>query len=159
MLFEEEMSAMKRLRLLVVVGVIAAAIPLSLTAAKATGGGGGYPPPANSVSINYDAQYDALGAIIHVGLNVRCKNVGGAPGQVDVSVSQSPPESPTPATGDGLTNVVCDGRTHSVGVTLGGIGFDAGKAKATATLVPPVADVTHSVTTSRTINIAVMNPA
>ena len=30
--------------------------------------------------------------------------------------------------------VVCDGNTHSVGVTVIGVGFDTGYAKATATL-------------------------
>jgi hypothetical protein len=148
---------MKRIRLLVLLGAVAVALPLGLTTAKATGGG--YPPP-NAVSINYDAQYDTVGATIHVGLQVRCKSAPlGAPGQVSVDVSQAPPETPYPmAAGSGLNNVVCDGNTHSVGVTIIGEGFDAGKAKAKATLFPAL-DPTHPVYTSRTINIRVMNPA
>jgi hypothetical protein len=146
---------MKR-RLLVLLGAVAVALPLGLTTAKATGG----TTTTNSVSINYDAQYDTLGNTIHVGLQVRCKSAGlGVPGQVEVNVSQAPPETAYPvAMGSGLNNVVCDGRTHSVGVTIIGEGFDAGKAKATATLFPAV-DPLHPVKTSRTINIVVMNPA
>jgi hypothetical protein len=49
--------------------------------------------------------------------------------------------------------VVCDGKSHSVGVTLVGEGFDAGKAYATAELV---AAVGQSATASKQINIIVM---
>ena len=152
---------MKRLRLLVVLGAIAVALPLGLTTAKATGGS----TSTNYVSINYDAQYDTLGNTIHVGLQVRCKPGGldidglPIPGQVMVDVSQAPPETATPvAAGSGLNNVVCDNRTHSVGVTIIGEGFDAGKAKAKATLYP-ANNPLSPVYTSRTINIRVMNPA
>jgi hypothetical protein len=151
---------MKRLRLLVVLGAVAVALPLGLTTAKATGSS-----TSNSVSINYNAQYDTLGNTIHVGLQVRCKPGGldidglPIPGQVMVDVSQAPPETPTPvAAGSGLNNVVCDNRTHSVGVTIVGQGFDAGKAKAKATLYP-ANNPLSPVKTSRTINIVVMNPA
>jgi hypothetical protein len=147
---------MKRLRLLVVLGAVAVALPLGLATAKATGGSG--TTGSNSVSIAQDAQYDLLGGIIHVGLTVSCKNNMGAPGQVEVTVEQWPPETPYyMAAGGGLNNVVCDGKPHTVGVSVTGEGFDAGRAKATATLIPPVADVTHSVTTSKWITIKVMN--
>jgi hypothetical protein len=155
---------LKRLRLLVVLGVVAVALPLGLSAAHANGGGGSYPPPpANYVSINYEAQYDTLGNTIHVGLQVRCKPGGldidglPVPGQVTVDVSQAPPETATPvAVGSGLNNVVCDNRTHSVGVTIIGEGFDAGKAKAKATLYP-ASNPLAPVSTSSTINIEVMD--
>jgi hypothetical protein len=60
-------------------------------------------------------------------------------GLVDVMVEQFPPETPYPmGFGSGPQPVVCDGKTHTVGVTIVGEGFDAGRAKATATLtVPP----------------------
>jgi hypothetical protein len=148
---------MKRIRLLVLAGAVAVALPFGLATAKATGTTGG--TTTNSVSINYAAQYDLNGNIIHVGLSVRCKPgiVPLEPGQVDVTVEQGPPETAYPvAAGGGLNNVVCDGRSHSVGVSITGIGFDAGRAKATATLIPP-AGGGNSVTTTRTINIIVMN--
>jgi hypothetical protein len=142
---------MKRIRLLVVLGAIAVALPLGLTTAKATGSTGN-----NSVTISQNAQYDLLGGIIHVGLTVSCKtNV--LPGQVEVTVEQYPPETPYPmAAGGGLNNVVCDGKSHTVGVSITGEGFDAGRAKATATLTPPVGSGS-SVTTSKWITIKVMN--
>jgi hypothetical protein len=144
-----------RIRLLIILGVIALALPFGMGAARATG-----TPPANEVIIQPDAQYDLLGNIIHVGLRVRCKagTLPGTPGQVDVVVEQFPPETPYPvAEGSGLNNVVCDGRTRTVGVSILGVGFDAGRAKATATLIPPLG-AGGMVTTKRTINIVVMNP-
>ena len=151
---------MKRLRLLVVLGVAALALPLGLTAAHATGGGGSY--PANSVSVNYYAQYDLNGNIVHLGLNVRCKNVGlGVPlgnGEVSGTIAQSPPQTPYPTVVNiGANSVVCDGKTHAVGLSVQGVGLDAGLAKATVTLVPPVGGGS-AVTTTAPINIVVMNP-
>ena len=151
---------MKRLRLLVVLGVIAVALPLGLTTAHATGGGGSY--PANWVGINYYAQYDLNGNIVHLGLNVRCKDVGlGVPlgnGEVSGSISQEPPQTPYPTVVNiGANSVVCDGKTHAVGLSVQGVGLDAGLAKATVTLVPPVGGGSPVTTTAR-INIVVMNP-
>jgi len=58
---------------------------------------------------------------------------------VNVSVDQPYPESPDPlgAHGTGVMDVVCDGKTHNVGVTVVGVIYDAGKAKAKANLVAP----------------------
>ena len=94
-------------------------------------------------------------------MDVRCKKgtVPADPGQVQVTVTQEPPETPYPMTaGSGLNSVVCDGQTHSVGVTIGpgAPPFDAGRAKATATLFPPPGGG-NGVTATRTINIIVMN--
>jgi hypothetical protein len=143
----------KRIRLLVLFGAVAIALPLGLLPVGAT-------ETANSVAIQRHAQYDNFGFIIHVGLDVRCKKgtVPSDPGQVQVSVTQEPPETPYPMTaGSGLNNVVCDGQTRSVGVTITGApGFDAGRATATATLFPPPGGGS-GVTVTRTINIIVMN--
>jgi hypothetical protein len=124
---------MKRIRLLVLAGAIAAAIPFGITAAGATGGTGS----TNSVTIQQYADYDAAGFVLDVGLYVRCS--GGVNGLVTVNVSQSPPQTPYPVGfGSGPQPVVCDNNTHAVGVTVGGEGFDAGIAKATATLTVPM---------------------
>ena len=37
----------------------------------------------------------------------------------------------------GNSVVVCDGKSHAVGLTVDGAGFDDGKAKATVTLTNP----------------------
>ena len=118
---------MKRIRLLVLIGAVAVALPLGLTTAKATGGSTG-----NSVSIDYYADFDTAGANIDVKLYVRCTGTAVA----NVTLKQSPPETASPVTvGSGPQPlVVCDGQTHSVGVTVFGFGFDTGKAYATATL-------------------------
>jgi hypothetical protein len=126
---------MKRLRLLVLLGAVAVALPLGLTTAKATGD----PPPANSVTIQQYADYDAAGAILDVGLYVRCRGNGTVAhnGLVSVQVEQFPPQTPFPlGFGSGPQSVVCDGTAHAVGVTIVGEGFDAGQARATATLTP-----------------------
>ena len=121
---------MKRLRLLVVLGAIALALPLGLATAKATGTTGG--TGSYSVSIDPYADYDLAGGNIDVKLYVRCTGATVA----DVMLQQSPPETAAPvAVGSGPQPlVVCDGQTHSVGVTVIGVGFDTGYAKATATL-------------------------
>jgi hypothetical protein len=140
----------KRIRLLVVLGLVAVALPLGLMPARATG-------TTNSVTIQQYADYDAAGFVLDVGLYVRCKKVvGNLPGEVIVTVEQSPPQTPYPvAFGSGPQSVVCDGNTHAVGVTIVGEGFDAGYAKATATLTPPPGGGS-SVTTSRWITIVVV---
>ena len=121
---------MKRIRLLVVLGALALALPFGLSAAKATGS-------TSSVTIHEQADYDAAGFVLDVGLNVRC--YGGVNGLVTVEVEQYPPETPyMVAFGSGPQSVVCDGYSHTVGVTIGGEGFDAGRAKATATLMVPL---------------------
>ena len=126
---------MKRIRLLVVIGVVAVALPLGLLqgVAGATGGSGTTP---TAVSIQPKAQFDDDGVFLHVGLSVRCAP-SPLPGLVKVQVDQYPPESPTEVHGFGSNDVVCDGRSHTVGVTLGGFKFDAGRAYATATVFPP----------------------
>jgi hypothetical protein len=102
------------------------------------------------VSIEPNAQYDIQGSILHVELKATCT---GGTGAVVVQVTQSPPETPYPvAFGSGPNFVVCDGRTHEVGVTIFGEGFDAGKAFATATLTSPAG----SDTDMRTIDIRVV---
>jgi hypothetical protein len=135
---------MKRIRLLVLVGAVAVALPLGLSTARATG-------TTTSVTIHEQADYDAAGFVVDVGLNVRC--YGGVNGLVDVTVEQFPPETPYPmGFASGPQSVVCDGKSHTVGITLVGPGFDAGRAKATATLtVPP--SVEPTATTTRWITL------
>ena len=124
---------MKRIRLLILLGMVAVALPLGILQgiAKATGSSG----TGSSVSINYYADYEFVGGILDVGLHVSCT---GGSGALDVTVTQEPPETPYPmAAGSGPQIVVCDGHSHSVAVTIGGGVFDAGKATAKATLVAP----------------------
>jgi hypothetical protein len=131
---------MKRIRLLVLLSALAVALPVGVLAgvAKATG------PTGSSVTIEEFADYDAAGLVLDVGLYVRC--YGGVNGEVLVTVEQSPPETPYPiGFASGPQSVVCDGKTHRVGVTIVALapGFDAGRALATATLfVPNQPDVT-----------------
>jgi hypothetical protein len=116
--------------------MVAVAIPLGILqgVAKATGGSG----TGSSVSINYYADYEFVGGILDVGLHVTCS---GGSGALDVTVTQEPPETPyLMAAGSGPQTVVCDGHSHSVAVTVGGGIFDAGKAKAKATLLAPSGD-------------------
>jgi hypothetical protein len=126
-----KVSNMKRIRLLVLAGVIAAALPFGITSVGATGSTGS----TTSVTIRDRADYDFVGTTIDVGLYVRCS---GGSGSVIVNLNQYPPETPYPvATGSGPQIVACNGQTHSVAVTVGGFGFDAGRAKATATVTAP----------------------
>ena len=105
----------------------------------------------SSVSINQYADFNFAGTQLDVGLQVSCT---GGTGLVTVSVDQPYPESPDPlgAHGTGEMDVVCDGKTHNVGVTVVGVIYDAGKAKATATLTAP----SGAVTTTRQIVIRVV---
>jgi hypothetical protein len=140
---------MKRIRLLILLGMVAVALPLGLlqSVAKAAGS-----PPDNTVSIDEHADYDFVGTQLDVGLNVRCR--GGSSGAVVVNVSQDPPETPFPVSfGSGPQFVVCDGSTHSVGVTITGFGFDAGKASATADLTTDSGGSAHA---ERLITIVVV---
>jgi hypothetical protein len=113
--------------------------------ALATGGG------SSAVAINQYADFNFNGTQLDVGLQVACT---GGTGVVNVSVDQPYPESPDPlgAHGTGVMDVVCDGKTHNVGVTVIGVIYDAGKAKATAMLTAP----SGTVTTSRQIVIRVV---
>jgi hypothetical protein len=136
---------MKRVRLLVLLGAVAVALPLGLTTAKATGTTG-----TNSVSIDPYADFDTFGGNIDVKLYVRCTGTTVA----EVTLKQSPPETGSPVTVGVGSNplVVCDGNTHSVGVTVGGAGFDTGYATATATLLGVPGDVVKAKST-RTVYI------
>ena len=125
---------MKRVRLLVLLGMVAVALPLGLLkgVAGATGGSG----TSTSVGIRQYADYNAAGVELDIGLNVRCT---GGIGTAEVFVKQPPPETGFPATMGTGTNpdVVCDGQTHSVGVTVVGLVFDPGKAYVKADVVSP----------------------
>ena len=122
---------MKRIRLLVLAGALAAALPFGMTAVGATGSSSSY------VSINDRADYDFIGTNLDVGLKVTCKDSTGF-GTVTVTVNQAPPATPYPVGyGSGPQSVVCDGRSHSVAVTIVGAGFDGGRATATAALLTP----------------------
>lgn len=141
---------MKRIRLLILAGAVAVALPFGLTSAGATGGGS-----TSSLTINQNAQYDVLGNVIHVGLRARCP-ASSAPGTIHVHVVQDPPESVTHTEGDSLVKeVVCDGQTHTVGATIFNplleLGFDAGRAYATAEFIAG-----GSAADARWINIIVM---
>ena len=141
-------NMVKRIRLLVLAGAVAIALPFGLTTAGATGGTG------TSVTIQEHADYDAIGFVLDVGLRVRCQ--GGVNGLVDVTVEQFPPETPYPmGFASGPQSVVCDGKSHTVGVTVTALGlpFDAGRAKATATLAVPMQP---AVTATRWITIVVV---
>ena len=121
---------MKRIRLLIVLSALAVALPVGVLSGVAKARGG--TEPTSALSIDQLAQYDVDGFIIHVGLRVRCPS---SPlfGTIEVTVTQSPPESPGPAVGTSLVKqVVCDGRSHTVGASIHGEGFDEGRAYATA---------------------------
>jgi hypothetical protein len=123
-----------RLGVLFVSVLLLLLLPAGNAFATGTTGGGS----SNAVSIQPYAQYDTFGAEVTVGLNVRCKS-NALPGQIQVNVSQSPPETPYPVQfGGGINNVVCDGRTHAVAVSAFGEGMDAGRARVQATLMPPL---------------------
>jgi hypothetical protein len=112
-------------------GMLAVALPIGLLQGVAQAGDEGGSPP-NQVSIQQYASYILAGSVINVGLDVKCQ---GGSGDVVVDVTQSPPETPYPVgAGSGPQLVVCDGHTHQVAVTITGLGFDAGKAWATADL-------------------------
>jgi hypothetical protein len=144
---------MKRIRLLILLGALAVALPLGVIFA----GGAGAQPAYADVSIEPNAQYDVKGSILHVEVRATC--TGGA-GAVVVDVEQYPPETPYEVGfGSGPNPVVCDGSSHETGVTIFGEGFDAGKAFATATLtvVDPVGGQTlASDTAQRWIDIRVV---
>jgi len=120
----------KRIRLLVLAGIIAAALPFGMSSVGATSSG-------SSVFIQDEVDYNLVGSQLDVGLQIRCTTPSGF-GTVRVQVDQEPPYTPYPVgTGSGPQSVVCDNVTRAVGVTIVGFGFDAGRAKATATLTTP----------------------
>ena len=116
--------------------VAATAAVLVPQAAGATGSGGG--GTGDSVYIAPTADYNLSGASLDLDLVVKCSGSGTVAGAVNGSVSQSPPETASPITfSTGNTLVVCDGKSHTVGITVDGIGYDDGYATATMTLVNP----------------------
>jgi hypothetical protein len=131
--------------MLTLLGSLAVVLPIGLQQGVAQADSG------PQVIIQQDASYNLAGAVINVGLDVKCQ---GGSGDVVVNVTQSPPETPYPmAAGSGPQTVVCDGQMHSVAVTVAGFGFDAGTAWATADLTTgSPAVVAHA---QRTITIVV----
>ena len=123
---------MKRIRLLILLSVLAVALPVGFLSgvAKATGSS------RTSVSISQTADYNFAGTQLDVNLLVRCS---GGMGLAEVTVNQPHPETGFPATTGFGTNpdVVCDGQTHSVGVTLIGSVYDPGRAYAIADVTAP----------------------
>jgi hypothetical protein len=119
-----------------VAAALVAPVALIPSMAGATGSSTG-----SAVSINQYADFNFVGTQLDVGLQVACT---GNTGVVNVTAEQYPPETPIAAFGTGVVDVVCDGRTHNVGVTIVGAIFDAGKAKVTATLTAPSGNVTVS---------------
>jgi hypothetical protein len=131
--------------MLTLLGSLAVVLPVGLQQGVAQAASG------PQVTIQPQASYVLAGAVLDVGLYVKCQ---GGSGDVVVNVTQSPPETPYPvAAGSGPQVVVCDGQTHSVAVTITGFGFDAGTAWATADLTTgSPAVVAHA---QRTITIVV----
>jgi hypothetical protein len=141
---------MKRIRLLILLGMVAVALPLGLLQgiAKATGTSG----TTGRVSINQYADYDTEGTWLDLGLQVACTDPSGR-GEVQVHVSQYDPETPYPAAeAGGVQLVVCDGRSHYVNLSAFGGVFDGGRAYATATVttvgsgIKPVAKAARWIT-------------
>jgi hypothetical protein len=127
---------------LVLCAAAAAAVAAPLALIPSVAGATGGTSTGSSLSIKSTADYDFVGTTIDVGLQVRCS---GGSGSVIVDLSQAPPETPYPVgAGSGPQIVVCDGQSHGVAVTVAGVGFDAGKAKATATLTALSGNVTKS---------------
>ena len=142
---------MKRIRLLILLGMVAVALPLGLLQglAKATGTSG----TTGHLSINQYADYDTEGTYLDLGLQVACTDPAGK-GNVQVHVSQFEPETPYPVAEAGGTQfVVCDGRSRYVTVSAFGGVFDGGKAYATATLTTVSSGITPVATAARWISI------
>ena len=118
---------MKRIIMLTLLGSLAVVLPIGLQQGVAQASNAG-----PQVTIQPQASYILADSVINVGLDVKCQ---GGSGDVAVSVTQSPPASPFGgASGSGTSPVVCDGQMHPVAVTVGGFGFGAGQAWATADL-------------------------
>ena len=132
---------MKRIRLLVLLGALAIALPVGVLqgVAGATGSG----TTTNSVSISQYADFNAFGTQLDVNLLVRCT---GGSGVAKVVVNQDSPETGVPdTTGTGFNvAVVCDGKTHSAGVTVEGVVYDPGKAYAIADVTTVTGGTAHA---------------
>ena len=138
---------MKRIVMLTLLGSLAVVLPIGLQQGVAQASNVG-----PQVTIQPQASYNFAGTVINVGLDVKCQ---GGSGDVVVNLTQSQPETPFPlAVGSGPQTVVCDGQMHTVGVTVGGFGFDAGTASATADLMVGLTTVAHA---QRSIDIVVVN--
>jgi hypothetical protein len=125
---EGKEAVMKRIRLLVLLSALAIALPIGVLSGIAKAGSTGN---SSEIVINENAQYDVLGNVVHVGLRARCPV--GLPGTIEVHLTQDPPETTMHAEGTSLVKqVVCDGQNHTVGATIFGANFDAGRAYATA---------------------------
>ena len=122
----------------------ALAAPLALVPGIAAATGG-TTTPTNSVSINAYADYGLIGTNLDVGLQVKCT---GGLGVVTVTVNQPYPETPNPlgAQAFGTQDVVCDGRSRAVAVTVVCDLCDAGKAKATAAVMNTSAKAARTIT-------------
>ena len=83
---------MKRIRLLVLAGAIAVALPFGMST---VGRHRWHGLRLNSVYIQDNADYDFAGTNVDVGLQVRCTDSTGF-GTVDVQVDQAPPADPVP---------------------------------------------------------------
>jgi hypothetical protein len=134
-----------------ILAAAALAAPLALAAPTLAFAGSSTGSTGTSVSINQYADFNFAGTQLDVGLQVSCT---GGTGTADVSVDQAYPQAPDPlgAHGHGVMDVVCDGKTHSVGVTVIGVIYDAGQAKATATVIAP----SGTKITSRFISVRVV---
>jgi hypothetical protein len=140
---------MKRIRLLVLLSALAIALPFGVISGVAKAGGN--TGNSSEIVINQHAQYDVLGNVVHVGLRARCP-ASPIPGTITVHLEQDPPETTMHAEGDNLVKqVVCDGQNHTVGATIFGANFDAGRAYATAAFLSGGTD-----TDAKWINIIVM---
>ena len=91
---------LKRIRLLVLAGVVAAALPFGMSAVGATGSSG------SSVYIQDYADYNLVGTQLDVGLQVRCTDSTGF-GTVNVQVDQAPPQTPYPVGFGSVPRVWC----------------------------------------------------
>jgi hypothetical protein len=138
---EAKGKVMKRNRLHVLLGSAAMVLPFGVLpgVANATGGD---TTSSTSVSIKSTADYDFTGTNVDVGYNIRCY---GGSGTVTVWLEQFPPETPYPVGEGSSANIVaCDGRSHSGSATVVGAVFDAGRAKATVTVMAPSGNKTVS---------------
>jgi len=137
----------KRVILGAAAAVAAAAAAVAVpSVAGATGSGG------DSIAIQQTADYNLSGLSLDLGLQVRCSGNGMLTGSVTGNVTQDPPETPSPVSfSAGNSLVVCDGKSHAVGLTVDGAGFDDGKATATVMLTNPYTLKVTTVTAQITI--------
>ena len=128
--------------------VAAVAAILVPQAAGATGSTGG---SSTEIYINDKVDYDAAGAVLDLGGLAKCTGAANQ-GFASATVSQAPPETPSPVSFSTGGNVfVCDGQWHSFALSVFGGGYDAGRAKATVTLTPVAGSPAKTVTKCVTI--------